>query len=232
MILDMFAFCSVWALSAATLVVSAPNPVLSVICLIVVFCNAAGIMLLLDLDFFAMIFLVVYVGAIAVLFLFVVMMLNINVTTGREPGESKKNNIVWVWLASLPFVVLALESADDFGQFISSLHVMTTKSYGWELSGNSYGLENTVTNLVLEAIKNTSQLDSWTSPQTFSTIEVLGHVLYTTYVFYFIMASLILLVAMIGAIVLTMHKGTVGKKQEVYEQNRREFENTIHKIRQ
>jgi hypothetical protein len=64
-----------------------------------------------------------------------------------------------------------------------------------------------------------------------SNIEALGQVLYTYYFYFFLVASVILLVAMIGAIVLTMHKGVFVKRQEVYEQNTREFTKTIHKIR-
>ena len=66
------------------MVIRAKNPVYSVLFLILVFCNVSGILLLLNLDFFAMVFLVVYVGAIAVLFLFVVMMLNIKLNELSE----------------------------------------------------------------------------------------------------------------------------------------------------
>jgi hypothetical protein len=67
------------------------------------------------------------------------------------------------------------------------------------------------------------------SPST--NIQAVGHVLYTYYFYFFLVASLILLVAMVGAIVLTMHKGVRVKRQEIYEQNNREFSQTIQKIR-
>jgi len=180
------------------MVIRSKNPVHSVLFLILVFCNVAGLMLLLDLDFFAMIFLVVYVGAIAVLFLFVVMMLDIRL------AEIQENVLRYLPIGG--FV--------GFIFFIEMLVVLDTDFIP-----------------VLSGSDNSLPIYAW-SAINFSTIETIGRVLYTTYVYYFIMASLILLVAMIGAIVLTMHKsGIAVKKQDVYEQNTREFENTIYKIR-
>jgi NADH-quinone oxidoreductase subunit J len=66
------------------MVISARNPVYSILFLVLVFCNAAGLLLLLETDFLAMLLLIVYVGAVAVLFLFVVMMLNVRITTLKE----------------------------------------------------------------------------------------------------------------------------------------------------
>merc|ERR1712054_138791 len=86
MVLDtnLFYFFSSFAIISGVMVIRSKNPVNSVLFLILVFCNATGLLILVDLDFFAMIFLVVYVGAIAVLFLFVVMMLNIKITEINE----------------------------------------------------------------------------------------------------------------------------------------------------
>ncbi len=80
----LFFLFSSLALVCSTMVISSRNPVYSVLFLILVFVNASGLLLLLGLDFFAMLFLVVYIGAIAVLFLFVVMMLNIKITELTE----------------------------------------------------------------------------------------------------------------------------------------------------
>ena len=82
--LNLFYMFSFFAILSGIMVIRAKNPVYSVLFLILVFCNAAGLLILIDLDFFAMVFLVVYVGAIAVLFLFVVMMLNIRLTEINE----------------------------------------------------------------------------------------------------------------------------------------------------
>ena len=80
----LFFFFGFFVLFSAFMVIKSKNPVYSVLFLILVFCNSAGLLLLLNLDFFALIFLIVYVGAIAVLFLFVVMMLNIKLTEVQE----------------------------------------------------------------------------------------------------------------------------------------------------
>jgi NADH:ubiquinone oxidoreductase subunit 6 (subunit J) len=190
-----YAFSSV-AVTCATMVIRAKNPVHSVLFLILVFCNVAGLMLLVDLDFFAMIFLVVYVGAIAVLFLFVVMMLDIRL------AELQENALRYLPIGGLITCIFFLEVFVILDQDLMPLlgHHQSAQLYTW-------------------------------SDLNVSTIEALGQVLYTTYVYDFILASFILLVAMIGAIVVTMQKGIHVKKQEVYEQNLRESGRTIHKVR-
>ena len=80
----LFSVFATFTLLSALMVIRAKNPVYSVLFLILVFCNAAGLLVLLDLDFFAVVFLVVYVGAVAVLFLFVVMMLDITISEVNE----------------------------------------------------------------------------------------------------------------------------------------------------
>ncbi len=195
MISTLFYVFSTLAIVAATMVIRSKNPVHSVLFLILVFCNVSGLMLLLDLDFFAMLFLVVYVGAIAVLFLFVVMMLDIRL------AEIQENVLRYLPIGGFVGLIFFLEMFVVLDtDFIPLLSNTQTHFYSW-------------------------------SAQHFSTIESLGLVLYTTYVYYFIVASLILLVAMIGAIVLTMNKGILVKKQNVYEQNVRDSLSTIHKIR-
>jgi NADH-ubiquinone oxidoreductase chain 6 len=190
-----YAFSSI-AITCATMVIRAKNPVHSVLFLILVFCNVSGLMLLVDLDFFAMIFLVVYVGAIAVLFLFVVMMLDIRL------AELQENALRYLPIGGLISCIF----------FFEVFVILDTDL------------------LPLVAHQQNAHLYTWTEDSV-STIEALGQVLYTTYVYYFIMASLILLVAMIGAIVVTMHKGVFVKKQEVYEQNIRDFSGAVHKLR-
>lgn len=196
MLSTLFYTFSSLALTCATMVIRAKNPVHSVLFLILVFCNVSGLMLLVDLDFFAMIFLVVYVGAIAVLFLFVVMMLDIRL------AEIQENALRYLPIGALISLIFFLE-----------VFVILDKDL-----------------VPLLGHQQTAEIYVWTE-QSFSTIQALGQVLYTTYVYYFLVASLILLVAMIGAIVVTMQKGVAVKKQEVYEQNVRDFALTVHKIR-
>ena len=200
----IFTLFSTLALLSAGMVIRAKNPVHSVLFLILVFCNASGLLLLLGLDFFAMMFLVVYVGAIAVLFLFVVMMLNI------KQAEIRENILryfpVGGFIGFIFFLEIFVGIGNDLLPFLA-------------FSGEEI--------LNLESLNYTS----WLNYQSqLSNIEALGHILYTDYVILFIISSFILLVAMIGAIVLTLQKKANVKRQEVYEQNIREFTQTIQKV--
>ncbi len=186
----IFLFSSL-ALVSAFFVIRANNPVHSVLFLILSFCNVSALLICHSLDFFAFIFLVVYVGAIAVLFLFVVMMLNIAIT--------QKNPVQYLPIgAFIGFLFLAqILVLLDQPDYSSSLPYLN-----W--------------NLFIQPVTN---------------IEAIGQVLYTTYAPFFILASLILLVAMIGAIVLTMIKSQTVKRQAVFEQNTRLFAATVQKIK-
>jgi NADH-quinone oxidoreductase subunit J len=150
----------------AVAVIFARNPVHSVLWLIVAFFNAAGLMLLAGAEFIAMLLVIVYVGAVAVLFLFVVMMLNIDFATLRS-GFTK----------NLPFgIIVALVLLVETGIALSA----------WKAAPGLSGAAP--------------------PPATVPNIEALGELLYTRYLFPFEIAGLVLLVAMIGAIVLT-HRG-------------------------
>lgn len=184
------------------MVIRARNPVHSVLFLILVFCNTSGLLVLLGLDFFAMIFLVVYVGAIAVLFLFVVMMLNIKI------AEIHENVLRYLPVGGIIGLIFLLE-----------IFLVVDNDYIPILPTE---LSTTVFQYTVYA----SKIQSWTN------LETLGNLLYTTYFYLFLVSSLILLVAMIGAIVLTMHKTTQVKRQDVFQQNMIDFQKTIKKIRQ
>nr|WRQ16451.1 NADH dehydrogenase subunit 6 [Melia azedarach] len=160
------------ALVSGLMVVRAKNPVHSVLFFIPVFCDTSGLLLLLGLDFFAMIFPVVYIGAIAVLFLFVVMMFHIQIAEIHEevlrylPVSGIIGLIFW-WEM---FFILDNET----------IPLLPTQR-------NTTSLRYTV---------YAGKVRSWTN------LETLGNLLYTYYSVWFLVSSLILLVAMIGAIVL------------------------------
>ena len=198
---SLFYFFASLALVSGVMVIQARNPVHSVLFLILVFFNAAGLLILLGLDFFAMIFLVVYVGAIAVLFLFVVMMLNIKLA---EINEKRLRYLPIGGLLGILFLFEIFLIVDN------DLIPLVSHSDAFFLSGGF--------------VQYSSLIESVTN------IESVGLLLYTYYFYFFIIASLILLVAMIGAIVLTMHKGVYVKRQQVFEQNSREFAKTVGKI--
>lgn len=215
----LFYFFSSLALLAGVMVIQSRNPVHSVLFLILVFFNAAGLLILLGLDFFAMIFLVVYVGAIAVLFLFVVMMLNIKLA---EINEKKLRYLPVGGLLGILFLFeIFLIINNDL------VPVFTINPKLNHLANTTYTADH---NLIISTSEYLQFTDWYSILDTVPNIQAIGMLVYTYYFYFFLLASLILLVAMIGAIVLTMHKSVSVKRQEVLKQNTREFAKTVTKI--
>jgi len=171
--------------ASAFMVIASRNPVHSVLFLILAFVNAAGLFVLVGAEFLAMILVVVYVGAVAVLFLFVVMMLDVDFAELRQG-----------FLQYLPIGVIV-----GFIFLVELLLVVGS----WITGANVSGAIRSPIPPVTE-VTNT---------------QALGRVLYTTYVHFFELAGLVLLVAMIGAIVLTLHHKVSAKRQSVAAQNAR-----------
>ena len=167
---------------AGLMVVTARNPVHSVLWLILAFLSAAGMFVLLGAEFIAMLLIIVYVGAVAVLFLFVVMMLDIDFAALK--GEMAR----YFPIASLVGLVLLMQLALLFG--------------AWTQADGALGLRQAVTP-DLDEVHNT---------------KALGLILYDQYFILFQLAGLILLVAMIGAILLTLRKREGVKRQDVLAQ--------------
>jgi len=179
------------AVAAGVMVISARNPVHSVLFLILAFFNAAGLFVLLGAEFIAMILVIVYVGAVAVLFLFVVMMLDINFV------ELRHGFLQYLPIGGLIGIVLLVELA-----FILA---------SWTLAP-------------AEAMK----ISAPTPPITEATNTVaIGRILYTDYIYLFQASGIILLVAMIGAIVLTLRNREGVKKQRIASQLDRRREQTV-----
>jgi len=168
---------------AAFMVIAARNPVHSVLFLILAFFNAAGLFVLLGAEFLAMILVVVYVGAVAVLFLFVVMMLDIDF------AELKRGALQYLPIGGLLGLVLLGELA---------------------MVGGVWTIAPAAKTVLANA-----------TPADLSNTKALGHVLYTDYVYYFQIAGLVLLVAMIGAIVLTLRHRPGVRRQSIARQNAR-----------
>jgi NADH-quinone oxidoreductase subunit J len=169
--------------ASAVMVIASKNPVHSVLFLILAFVNAAGLFVLMGAEFLAMILIVVYVGAVAVLFLFVVMMLDIDF------AELKRGSLQY-----LPFGVL-------IGLILVAELVM---------AGSVWVLKPAAKSLMASA-----------TPAGITNTEALGRILYTDYVYYFQIAGLVLLVAMIGAIVLTLRSRPGVRRQVISVQNAR-----------
>ncbi len=181
---------SAFLLAAAFMVVAARNPVHSVLFLILAFFNAAALFVLLGAEFLAMILVVVYVGAVAVLFLFVVMMLNVDF------AELKRGARQYLLPGLGVGGLLALE-------------LIAVIALRW--------------NLTSHAMKASTAA----MPTNVSNTAALGHILYTDYVYYFEVAGLILLVAMIGAIVLALRKRPGVRRQSVWKQVSRTPETSV-----
>lgn len=184
-----FYLFAIVAVISATAVVTVRNPVYSVLLLILTFFNAAGLFVLLGAEFLAMLLVVVYVGAVAVLFLFVVMMLDINFV------ELRQGFLSYLPIGILVAVVLFVELAFVGGS--------------WALS------DGTVAVL------------AHPTPAGQTNIEALGHLIYTDYVYIFQSAGLVLLVAMIGAIVLTLRHREGVRRQKISEQVKRDRADTL-----
>ena len=171
-------------LGCAVAVITSRNPVHSVLFLILAFFNAAALFLIAGAEFLAMILVIVYVGAVAVLFLFVVMMLDVNFGQLRE-GFQK-----YAPIGAAVGVVLFAELVLVLG--------------GWKFTPDAQS-----------AIRLSS------TPGELSNTVAIGRILYTDYVFLFQSAGLILMVAMIGAIVLTHRGRTSTRRQNIARQNAR-----------
>ena len=183
----MFALILVFS---SILVITVKNPVHSVFFLILSFFNATGLFVLMGAEFLAMLLLIVYVGAVAVLFLFVIMMLNVDFKSLRT-GIMKN--------ARLGFFIGAVLLVEVIFSIIG-MHFGKEKILGSEL------------NVIFTKTENT---------------KLLGNVLYTDYIYLFQTAGLILLVAMIGAIVLTHRKRENVRKQDASKQVLRDREESL-----
>ena len=191
--LFMFYVFAIVCIASAVMVISQKNPVHSVLFLILAFFNAAGLFVLIGAEFLAMVLVVVYVGAVAVLFMFVVMMLNINYVQMRE------GFLQYLPVGALVGLILLIELI---------MVVATTTISGSDTDAATTGAANT-------------------SADTISNTEALGNVLYTEYFYLFQAAAIILLVAIIGAISLTLRSRPGVLRQSVTDQVARRPQDTV-----
>ena len=173
----LFAICVV---AGGLMTVISRNPVLSVLWLILAFLSTAGLFVLLGAEFVAMLLIIVYVGAVAVLFLFVVMMLDVDF------AELKAEMAKYMPLALLIGLVLLMQFGMAYGS--------------WEITDSARAARGAVT------------------PDQLENTAALGMLLYDQYFLAFQLSGLILLVAMIGAIVLTLRHRTDVKRQDILAQ--------------
>ncbi len=172
----LFAFVAV---ASGVMVISSRNPVHAVLFLILAFFNAAGLFVLMGAEFLAMILVLVYVGAVAVLFLFVVMMLDINY------AEMRKGFLQYLPIGGMIGLILFVELVLVVGTWVAAPEIAAVP--GGPLP----------------------------PPEEVHNTKAIGNVLYTDYIYLFQAAGLVLLVAMVGAIVLTLRQREGVRKQSI-----------------
>jgi NADH-quinone oxidoreductase subunit J len=187
-------------LGSAAMVVSSRNPVHSVLFLILAFFNAAGLFLLLGAEFLALILVIVYVGAVMVLFLFVVMMLDVNFAQLREGFQ----RYLPVGLTVGVVLLAELIGVDAVWRSLPAAPSLRSAAMTAEALPGGAGLSNTA---------------------------ALGRLIYTDYIFLFQTAGLVLMVAMIGAIVLTHRQREASRRQSIDAQMARTKASTLVAVR-
>ncbi|MGI9484043.1 MAG: NADH-quinone oxidoreductase subunit J [Hyphomicrobiales bacterium] len=178
-------------LAAGFMVIASRNPVHSVLFLILAFFNSAGLFVLMGAEFLAMILVVVYVGAVAVLFLFVVMMLDIDF------AELRQGILQYLPVGAIVGIILLIQLVMVVGSWVVDPAMLATLPEKTPAIGD---------------VSNT---------------EAIGRLLYTKYIYLFQAAGMVLLVAMVGAIVLTLHHKEGVKRQNIMAQNARTPEDAV-----
>ena len=190
-----YVFSSILLLSSI-MVISVQNSVYSVLFLVLSFASAASLLVLFECEFIALMFIIVYVGAIAVLFLFVVMMLDIKIAI------SSKDSFKYFPVGFLIGVVFLLEI------FLILKESFVLNNYAPEFFFNYYS-------------NWFDRVDSFTE------IESIGQIMYNKYVFQFLIAGNILLLAAIAVVVLTLTNEVESKNQIIFRQISRTYKNSI-----
>ena len=189
------------SLISALLIITVKNSIYSVFFLVLNFLTAAGLLFLLECEFLALLFLIIYVGAIAVLFLFVIMMLDLKIV------EEDKDFFKYIPVGSLIGGLFLVEISTVIVSFFRP------KSYSINHLGQEF--TNIYTNW-------------YTKIDFFTDINVLGQILYTYYIVQFIVAGFILLIALIGTVVLTSSNSYQSiKQQSVFKQISRDYRDIL-----
>jgi NADH-quinone oxidoreductase subunit J len=196
----MFLIFSISTISCASMIIISSNPIHSILFLVLVFINVTILLLILNVEFIAMLFLVVYIGAITVLFLFVVMMLNVKIV------ELNERFLKYIPIGGFIGIIFLTEVLYLVNTNLLFININLTNIY-----------INNIFNVFI--IENTLYYENFLELFNLINIQQIGNVLYTKYIYLFIIASIILLVAMISAIILTLIQSTNKKAQLYYFQN-------------
>ena len=186
-----FYMFSIVAIGSAFMVISSKNPVHSVLFLILTFVNAAGLFIMAGAEFLGLLLIVVYVGAVAVLFLFVVMMLDVDFVQLRE------GFLQYMPIGMLVGLIVLAELLAVIGSWVTAPGATSAPAAPIP------------------------------DPDTMRNIEAIGNILYTDYIFLFQLAGMVLLVAMVGAIVLTLRHKEGVRRQDISVQVARDPKTAI-----
>lgn len=245
-------FFSILSILCSVMVIMSKNPIHSILYLILVFCNVTFVLIILGIEFIAIIFLIVYVGAIAVLFLFVVMMLNIKILELDE--------VFWkyipvgllissIFLFQIFFLVFKFDVTEIFSLFLFDGLYLVKKLTIFNFFNGSikYSFVNGIyfnndivndTGILLFDIYSDSTiclvkdsspalLNSLAFSAELSNTEILGWLVYTYTFFIFLVIGIILLIAMIGSIVLVLNQNINIKRQLIFRQTLRDLKSSV-----
>jgi NADH-quinone oxidoreductase subunit J len=203
----IFHFFSGFSVICSLMVVSAKNPIHSVLFLILTFFNLSCLLFILNVEFLPLLFLIVYVGAIAVLFLFVLIMLNIKLS------ELKEGSKQYFFIALIFGIIFLVETLLVFNINFSALNLLGLPLKKAQDSLLSFGFCFDFSTLCFKH----------------SNILYLGELLFTSFAYLFVALGFVLLLAMMGAITLTLKKNFITKSQDVYNQILRDSNHDIIK---
>ena len=211
-------FLALGAILSGILVITSKNPVISVLFLISVFVNVAGYLVLLGVGFIGISYLIVYVGAIAILFLFVVMMLNLQLTELSAVGTEYTQNLPLGTIIGSLFLfelvsIVPFTGSEPFGGTFNSntvTNLLPQAELGILNWFNSVflGVESAQYSSVSDVYYTFNTMAADTQFASFLQIQSIGYTIYTTGALWLIVASVILLLAMVGPITLSMSKTT------------------------
>jgi NADH-ubiquinone oxidoreductase chain 6 len=193
-LLDLLTFTSVLS---AILVITASSPIHSILFLIAVFINIAGYLILIGINFLALTYIMIYIGAIAILFLFVIMMLNIRLVELTETGADYSKNVPLAIIASVFLSYLIL--SNSLTKSIDQVYLITAlfdKLNFWNSDINS---SSSYINTGFNTIYNNIFVN-------YEQIQAIGAIMYSSYGLYLILCSFVLLLAMLGPIIITLDK--------------------------
>lgn len=217
----LFLILTILIVICALLVILSKNPIHSILFLVLIFVMTTILFLTLNVDFLAMLFLVLYVGAIVVLFLFVVMMLNVRILELRERV-----------ISYLPIAIIIVSVFFLLILFVLKLNFLTESSTIQE--ENFAGMLKSVFDVFHQDIHHLFK-NGWSNSflilESYNNLSLLGATLYTDYAYLFLLAGIVLLVAMLGAIVLTHHQLSKSKRQDYYFQTNKDITKAIRHLK-